>query len=80
MTSNLRAKVGQRLVGFDPPDHALHSEQFDHFREPGLLIEIHPEDVVAEVLADVEEISGAAADIEDALAAAEVEAQDRARA
>jgi len=71
----LAAEIGQRLIRLDPPDHSLHAEQVDHLREAALLIEIHPENVVAEQLADVEKIAGAAPDIEDAFAAAEIEAE-----
>ena len=69
----LAAEIGQWLISFDPPDHALHAEQVDHLSEAVRFIEVHAEDVVAEVLADVEEVAGAASDIEHALPPAEVE-------
>ena len=70
-----RAEIGQGLECLDAPDFALHSEELNHFREAGLLVQIQSENVVAEILVDVEEIAGAAADIEDALAPAQVETQ-----
>ncbi len=60
-------QVGQGLIGFDSPDFPLHAEQFDHFAKSGFLIDIDSERVVTEILADVEEIAGAAADIENSL-------------
>ena len=66
-------KLGQRFVAFDARDDARNAEQFRKVVEHGRLIEIEPEDVVSEPLADVEEVAGAAADIEDAFPRAAIE-------
>src|SRR5438270_9223873 len=69
------AQIGQGLTRFDPPDHPLDAEQVDHFCKARFLVEVHPENVVPEKFADVEEVAGAAADIEHALAPAEIESE-----
>src|ERR1700675_48712 len=60
-----RVEIGQGLERLHAPDFALHSKELNHLREAGLFIQIQSKDVVAEILTDVEEIAGAAPDIED---------------
>jgi hypothetical protein len=71
----LRAEIGQGLERLDTPDFAPHPEELNHLREAGLFIQIQSENVVAEILADVEEIASAAADVENALPPAQIETQ-----
>ena len=70
-----RTKIRQGLKCLDPPDFALHSKELNHFREARLFIEIQSKNVVAEVLANVEKISGTTSDIENAFAPTEVKTQ-----
>ncbi len=69
----LRAKRGQWDVAFDPPYHARHAKEICDFGEHRGFADVETEDVVAKPLADVKKVTGAAADIENALAEAEVE-------
>ena len=68
MRSKGASKFRQRFVALDARDDARDAEQFREVVEHGRLVEIEAEDVVAESFAEVEEVAGAGADIEDAAA------------
>ena len=71
----LRAEIGERCECFDAPDCALHSEKLRHFRKHRIVVQVDADRVVTEQATDVEKITGAAADIENPLTRAEVEAE-----
>src|SRR5947199_9298781 len=60
------SQFGQGIERFDRPDHATHPEQPGNISKHGELIEIEPEPVVAKQLSDVEKISRAATNTENA--------------
>src|SRR5450432_817176 len=55
----------QQLERVHPPENALHPERADHFRIHRHFIDIEPDGVMADPLADVEKIAGARTDIEN---------------
>jgi hypothetical protein len=55
----------QRLKCFHPPENALQSKRPKHLRVHGHVSDIEPERVMAEPLADVEEIAGSRTNIEN---------------
>ncbi len=62
----LLSEIGQGSLPFDPADDAWNIEERSGCAEERLIVGVEPENLVAKKLADVEEITGAAAKIDNA--------------
>ena len=60
------AEIGQGSLSFDPADDARNFEQGSRGAEKRLAVSIEAENLVAEKFADVEEVTGAGANIDNA--------------
>ena len=58
-------KIGQGSLSSDSPDHSRHIEQRNRGPEKWIIIGIEAKNVMPKMFADVEEIAGAAAEIEN---------------
>jgi hypothetical protein len=67
------SEVGQRSKSFDAPDNATHAQQARNFPEHREAVHIKPQSGMTEELSDVKEIPCAAAKVEDALRARQIE-------
>src|SRR5438093_10522756 len=68
-------EIWQRLECLDPPDLAFHVKQLNHFLETRFFVEVQAENIMSKVLADVEEVSGAATDVENPPASPQIETE-----
>ena len=65
----------QALEGIHPPDNAVQSKQLGHFPVHWHFVNIETDCVVSQPVADVQEIAGAAADIQNPFAPSEIQLQ-----
>ena len=75
MRSNFSPRSGKGTCGSILKNHATHSEQRSCFAEKRLLVDVDADAFVTKLLADVEKISGPAAEIENAQRRAAIEPQ-----
>ena len=61
----LLAQIRQRRLCIDSSDHATNAEELSHPAEKRFVIGIEPQTFVAEQSAEIEKVSGAAAEIQD---------------
>jgi len=60
------AEIGQGNSRIDSPNNSRHVEVFGHRPEEWIIVEVETKTAVSEELADIEKISGAGAEVEDA--------------
>jgi hypothetical protein len=61
-----RSSIGQSLKRFDSMDNALETEQGNCLAKNGFLVQVHAKDIMTEALGDMQEVSRAAANVQNA--------------